>query len=128
MTVAHHRAMRRSLDRGHGAPEPDPVSKRCSQPFNVVAAATRHRSPHRPIIVEEAMIIEERHEILGRKVQHLAGRRRPDRSTHRAEIVGEQPRYEWATLNIFTKTESCEPARGAVFAALMVEGQDVAQR
>ena len=73
------------------------------------------------------MVAEERHEILGGEVQHLARWRGPDRRAHRREIVGQQARREVVLAKIFAQRQSGQFAGLVVFGALVVEGQDVAQ-
>ncbi len=119
--------MRRALDRGHRATEPHPVAERRRHLLDITLAAALHRAPDRTVILQQAMVAEERDEILGGKVQHLAGRRRPDRGAHRRQIIGQQPRCEMARLEIVAERQTCEPARRIVLDALLVEGQDIPQ-
>ena len=120
-------AVRRPLDRGDGAAESELVAEGGGQFLDVVLAAALHRAPDRTVILQQAMVREEGNEIFGGKIQHLGGRRRPDCRTHRREIIGQQPRREMTPAKIFAERKPGQSARGMVFDALGVEGQDVAE-
>ena len=63
----------RPSDCGDGATEPHALAKTLCQPFDVALTAALDRTPDRPSVVEQAVIVEERNEVLRRKVQHLVG-------------------------------------------------------
>jgi hypothetical protein len=92
--VMDHDTMRRTLDRGHRAAEPDTIGKGRGEFLDIAPAAAFDRPPGRAVILQQAMVGEEGDEILGREVQHLGCRRRPDRRPHRREIIGQKPRRE----------------------------------
>ena len=119
--------MRRPLDRRHGAAEPELIAEGGDHLLQIAAAAALYRAPHRAIILQQAVVAEERDEILRREVQHLAGARGPDRRPHRRQIIGQQAGREVAVGKICTERQSGQLARRMVFDALAVEGQDVAQ-
>jgi hypothetical protein len=127
MTVVDDHALRCPFDRSHGAAQPKliPVGRR--QFLDIAPAAALYGAPDRAIILQQAMIVEECDEVLGREVQHFGGWRGPDRSPHRREIIGQQPRREVVTLEILPQRQPFQSARGMIRDTLGVEGQDVAK-
>src|SRR6266480_5070766 len=120
VAVMDEDAARRPFDRCHGATEPQPIAKCGSQFLDVALAAAFYGAPDRTIILQQPMILEEGDEVLGGEVQHLAGRRRPDRGAHRGEIIGQQPWCKIAKPEILAERKPGEPAGDVVFDALAV--------
>ena len=127
MAVMNDDAVRRPFDRRHRAAEPNLIAKAGDHLLDIVAAAALYRAPDRTVILQQAVIAEEGDEILRREIQHLAGRRGPDRSPHRRQVIGQQPWREFAPGKVLAEGEACEVPRGVVFDASAIEGQDVAQ-
>ncbi len=127
VAVVDEDAMGSALDRGDGAAELDLVAEVSGQFLDIALAAALHRAPDRTVMLQQAMVGEECDKVLGREIQHLARRRRPDRRAHRRQIVGQQPRGEMTGAKIFAERQPGELAGGIVLHALLVEGQDVAE-
>src|SRR5579872_4195686 len=116
-----------SFDRSDCAAETDAILECRGQFVDIIPASTHDRPPYRAVMLQEAVIAEERHEIFGGKVHDLARWRRPDRSAHWREIVGQQARRKFAAPEIITETYAGEPAGAVIVDALAVEDHDIAK-
>ena len=127
MAVMDDDAVRPPLHRGDGASQSKPVGEGRRQLLDIAPAAALDRAPHRPVILQQAMVAEERDEVFGGEVQHLGGRRGPDRRAHRREVVGQQARREMPGTEIAAKGQPGQFAFGVIPGALGVEGEDIAE-
>ena len=67
-------------------------------------------APDRAIVLQQAMVAEERHKTFGGEVQHLARWGGPDRRAHRREVVRQQERREVVLAKIFASVSRVSPA------------------